>query len=147
MKNAFKRVVSLMLSMLMVFGVCSTAIVAYATGGQSIIDIAPNDSVLNYVSIGDSMTNGYGLDGYNGNSGVFDYGYTSYANQFAAWLAGWTDDEFKVAADRAEHGFGLQFEGPNAKVNHYQLAMSGCRAALRTVTPLTTSSPASLWRC
>lgn len=38
---------------------------------------------VKYVSLGDSMTNGYGLPGYDRNSGVEDYGYNSYANQFA----------------------------------------------------------------
>ena len=53
----------------------------------------------NYVSLGDSMTNGYGLPGYNHNSGVADYGEGSYANTFAQWL----------------------------DANHAQLAMSGIR--------------------
>ncbi|MBR6579524.1 MAG: hypothetical protein IKK74_11325 [Clostridia bacterium] len=127
MKNAFKRVVSLMLSMLMVFGVCSTAIVAYATGGQSIIDIAPNDSVLNYVSIGDSMTNGYGLDGYDAEAGVYDYGYASYANQFAAALAGYTTEEFYSAMATAQQGFGVKFEKNGITVNHAQLGLSAAR--------------------
>ncbi len=62
---------------------------------------------LNYVSLGDSMTNGYGLTGYNGNSGVADYGYGSYTNQFADWLVdtGYADE-----------------------VNHTQLALSAMRA-------------------
>ena len=61
--------------------------------------------VVNYVSLGDSMTNGYGLDGYNHNSGVEDYGTGAYPNQFAEWL----EDEY------------------NCFVNDSQLAMSGIR--------------------
>ncbi len=60
---------------------------------------------LNYVSLGDSMTNGYGLPGYELNSGVEDYGEDAYPNQFANWLV----------------------ENVSA-VNHAQLAMSGMRA-------------------
>ena len=58
--------------------------------------VADKDTI-NYVSIGDSMTNGYGLDGYTAEAGVYDYGYASYANQFAAALAGMTPDEFAAA--------------------------------------------------
>lgn len=65
------------------------------------------EKTINYVSLGDSMTNGYGLSGYNGNSGVLDYGYGSYTNQFALWL------EENDYAD---------------KVNHFQLALSAMRA-------------------
>lgn len=63
---------------------------------------------LKYVSLGDSMSNGYGLDGYDGNTGVEDYGDDSYANQFAEWLAG-------------EGGYA-------STVDHTQLAMSAMRA-------------------
>ena len=44
---------------------------------------------LVYVSMGDSMTNGYCLDGYDGTSGAISYGTASYANTFASWLAGY----------------------------------------------------------
>ena len=77
------------------------------------------DKPLVYVSIGDSMTNGYGLDGYDGNSGVVNYAKQTYANQFAAYLAGYTgvieDDQ-------------VIFIGENGTVDHRQLAMSGMRA-------------------
>ena len=65
-----------------------------------------SDEVINYVSLGDSMTNGYGLDGYVHNSGVADYGNGAYPNQFAAWLKDLPGVE---------------------NVNHAQLAMSGIR--------------------
>jgi lysophospholipase L1-like esterase len=63
-------------------------------------------TTLNYVSLGDSMSNGYGLSGYNGIAGVEDYGDASYANQLAKWL------ETKYAVP----------------VNHSRLAMSAMRA-------------------
>ena len=69
---------------------------------------------INYVSIGDSMTNGYGFEGYNqdehtigydffGDSGV--YGNGAYPNTFATYL-----------------------EGQGYVVNHTKLALSGLRA-------------------
>ena len=60
---------------------------------------------LVYVSLGDSMTNGYGLDGYDGEAGVYDYGYDSYANNFAEMLA----------------------EKYGVNVTHHQLALSAAR--------------------
>ena len=74
---------------------------------------------LVYVSIGDSMTNGYGLPGYDGESGIVNYGINTYANQFAAWLAGYTGE---IADDQ------VIFEGTNGVVDHRQLAMSGLLA-------------------
>ena len=71
---------------------------------------APPESPLpeiKYVSLGDSMTNGYGLAGYDGNVGVEDYGEESYANKFKAWLIS---------------------EGYASSVDHAQLAMSAMRA-------------------
>ena len=62
------------------------------------------DGVVNYVSLGDSMTNGYGMEGYDHNSGVEDYADNAYPNQFADLL-------------QVIYG----------EVNHAQLAMSGIR--------------------
>ncbi|MBQ2242000.1 MAG: hypothetical protein II319_07665, partial [Clostridia bacterium] len=97
MKTTFKRATALLLSLLMVFSVCSTALVVYAANGES--------NEINYVSLGDSMSNGYGLPGYDGNTGVEDYGKEAYGNQFAEWLTS---------------------TGKNVK--HAQLAMSAMRA-------------------
>ena len=130
MKNILKRATALLLSLLMVFSVCSTSLVIYAqetaqnafleelwkslTAGDS------SDNNLVYVSIGDSMTNGYGVEGYDGESGIMNYGINTYANKFAAWLAGYTgpiDDDQTV------------FVGSDGKtVDHRQLAMSGMRS-------------------
>lgn len=74
---------------------------------------------LVYVSIGDSMTNGYGLPGYDGESGIMNYGNNVYANQFAAWLAGY---EGTIKDNQ------VVFEGSKRTVDHRQLAMSGMRA-------------------
>jgi hypothetical protein len=60
-------------------------------------------------------------------AGVYDYGYASYANQFAAALAGMTSDEFFTALKTAEQGFGIKFEKNGVTVNHAQLGMSAAR--------------------
>ena len=92
-----RRVVSIVLVLAMLLSMVPTSVFAkdVPTGG---------DDVVNYVSLGDSMTNGYGLPGYDHNSGVADYGEGAYPNQFADKLV--------------EQGY---------VVNHAQLAMSGIR--------------------
>jgi hypothetical protein len=90
-----------------------------STGGKT----ASNNSAtekkdLVYVSIGDSMTNGYGIDGYSGDNGILNYGTNTYANKFAAWLAGY---EGEIKDDQ------VIFTGKNGVVDHRQLAMSGMR--------------------
>jgi len=80
---------------------------------------------LIYASIGDSMTNGYGLEGYDGESGIMNYGINTYANQFAAWLAGMAtnpDGSYTILDDQTV------FTGTNGTVDHRQLAMSGMRS-------------------
>lgn len=74
---------------------------------------------LIYVSIGDSMTNGYCLPGYDGSSGAINYAMETYANKFAAYLAGYTGT---IADDQ------VIFTGSNGTVDHRQLALSGMRA-------------------
>ena len=99
-KNLFAKVLSCTMALLMVFGVCTPVMTMAAsdpTGSAGTVG-----EVINYVSLGDSMTNGYGLPGYDGNTGVEDYGNESYANLFAKEL------------------------GTN--VHHAQLAMSAMRA-------------------
>lgn len=68
------------------------------------VAFASEPETKKYVSLGDSMTNGYGLEGYDHNSGVADYGTGAYPNQFAENLK--------------KLGY---------KVDHAQLAMSGIR--------------------
>ena len=108
LKKAFRPCISLLLVACLMLGLCSNGLIALAEGRKGGSTNVPTQKpVINYVSLGDSMTNGYGLPGYDMDSGVADYGDGSYANLFAAWLkeAGYAD-----------------------KVNHAQLAMSGLRA-------------------
>ena len=126
MKNILKRATALLLSLLMVFSVCSTSLVIYAQDAAtpdvdlskllSSLSAESTEKTINYVSIGDSMTNGYGFEGYEQRStttdkydfveGVGVYGNGSYALQFEEYLA----------------------EKYNATINHTKLAPSGLLA-------------------
>ena len=113
-RNLLKSLIAMILVVAMMFSFSSVALAA--------ITIAPPTSSKNplvYVSIGDSMTNGYGLEGYDGESGIMNYGKDVYSNQFAAWLAGYNGE---IADDQTV------FTGTNGTVDHRQLAMSGLRA-------------------
>ena len=103
LKKTFCAALSLLLVFSLLLGVSANGLVVLAEGN----DEASQKGTLNYVSLGDSMTNGYGLGGYDGNTGVEDYGEKSYANQFAEWL---------------------KTSGRATEVNHAQLAMSAMRA-------------------
>ena len=116
MKHTFKTLlksgVCLMLVFCMLLGFApATALTAQAAGEKQ--------NALIYVSIGDSMTNGYCLEGYDGESGAVNYAKASYANQFAAHLAGYTGT---IQDDQ------VIFTGSNGTVDHRQLATSGMRA-------------------
>ena len=101
-RNKKIKALSIFMSLLMLVSVIAPAVSATEHTHES-VDITKEP--IKYVSLGDSMTNGYGLDGYKLNSGVETYGEKSYANQFADWLA----------------------QDTKTKVDHAQLAMSGMR--------------------
>lgn len=95
--NLWRSVISIVLTFVLVFGSVATAFAG--TGGTN---TATN--TIKYVSLGDSMTNGYGLAGYD-NQGYHQYGHVAYPNQLAEWI-------------EKETG---------KKVEHNQLAISGMR--------------------
>ncbi len=103
MKKGFSRMWSKFMAMLLVF--CLTIgllpMAAFAEENES-----TDEKILNYVSLGDSMSNGYGLSNYD-NNGHNNYGEEAYPNQFASWLV---------------------TEGYADKVNLSQLAVSAMRA-------------------
>ena len=111
MKNIFKSCVSLLLVACMLLGVVPvTMLTAHAEGTKETIV---------YASLGDSMTNGYCLYGYDGESGGVNYAVDTYANLFAKYLAGYTG---AIANDQ------VIFEGNKAIVDHRPLAISGMRS-------------------
>lgn len=78
---------------------------------------------INYVSLGDSMTNGLGHDGY-WKDGYLEEAPVTYPAKLAAYLAGVTD-----SSDFTENADGtVTFNGDKATVNWAQLATSGARA-------------------
>ena len=104
---AFRSCVSLLLVLCMV---CSLPLTTLA---------AETSKPLVYVSMGDSMTNGYCLSGYEGESGAANYGTASYANLFAAYLAGYSGT---IENDQ------VIFTGTRGTVDHRPLAISGMRS-------------------
>ena len=107
LKQISFKIISMVMVFAMMFGMSATTITAVAEGIDSVVSGSDkkDDDTIKYVSIGDSMTNGYGFDGYNQDQhtvnrdkdhvdpedyNFFDgtgvYGEGSYANQFANWL-------------------------------------------------------------
>lgn len=87
----FKSTISVLIVVSMLMGMCTTL---FAEGGDS-----GDDKKINYVSIGDSMANGYCFEGYeqghNVSLDIYDflkglgmYGKDAYPNQFEAYLKG-----------------------------------------------------------
>ena len=120
LKQISFKLVSMVMVIAMMFGLCATTISATVAGVADAKSSETTKGTLNYVSVGDSMTNGYGFEGYNqdehfdrvGKDDTYNYftgenvyGEGSYANQFADWLADSTGKE----------------------VNHIKLALSGLR--------------------
>ncbi len=94
--------IAVVVMLTMLFSVVAPTVMAIG------IPVTPAESTpegeLNYVSFGDSMSNGYILEGYT-TPGYYSYGNCAYPNQFAQWLA----------------------DNKNVTVNHAQLAVAGTR--------------------
>ena len=105
MKKVSSKILALVMACAMLF---SFAAPALAAG----IDSISQDEKIHYVSIGDSMTNGYGFEGYEQGTENIDffngegvYGEGSYALQFEEYLKQYGDVEhtkLAVSALRAE---------------------------------------------
>jgi len=98
-QKMFRSFTAILLVICMMAGLCPASFAMTISADE-------DDVIINYVSLGDSMTNGYGLTGYD-NNGYGKYGAEAYPNQFATWLV--------------ENGYAT-------KVNHSQLALSAMRA-------------------
>ena len=104
------KILSLVMVFAILFSVSATTISAAAAGVDNHAEEEKKE--LNYVSLGDSMTNGYGLPGYgdagrndgstNSGSGVEDYGYGSYTNIFAEAIGATHHSQLAMSALRAE---------------------------------------------
>ena len=118
----FKRILVLVMAFVMVLGACAPAI--YATSAAIDHDHShetESKKELSYVSIGDSMTNGIGMDGYDAtnNNGYLEVAPGAYPSKFAAMLAGYNGP---VANGQT------RYEGTKGTVNLTQLATSAARA-------------------
>ena len=118
-----KRIVALLMTLVMVVSVMPINVFAENAHDHG-LEMVTEVENIKYVSLGDSMTNGFGLNGYDGYSGVANYGYESYANRFAAWLAG---VDFQTWLSGGSDDDGRFFAGVNGNVFHGQLAMSALR--------------------
>ena len=113
-----KRVFVLILVFSMLLATFSPALGVVAENLQSSDQsVQGTGGTINYVSLGDSMTNGMGMPGYK-NGGYLEVAPASYPAQFAAFLAGYTG---AIAEGQTEY-FGER------NVHLTQLATSGARA-------------------
>ena len=125
-KKVSIKLLSVIMSVAMLLSVSATAIVAFAAESHE-----HEDNKLNYVSIGDSMTNGYGFIGYN--------------QDFHDTVAGY--DFFQDKNVYGEGSYALQFESwleeQGYEVDHTKLALSGLRVEdLAFLLGITESAPA-----
>ena len=74
-----RRILSILLAAAMIFSLIPTA---FATEQNQ-----NGQKTINYVSLGDSMANGYGLDDNYEHFGYKSYCTDCYPNQFANWLS------------------------------------------------------------
>ena len=124
----FKRILVLVLVLTMIVSACAPAISAAAGSIEHDHDYSTEAEAkkeINYVSLGDSMTNGLALDGYDSKkqNGFLELAADSYPAKVAAWLAGLEDSrDYGVGASK------YIFNGPDAKVSLTQLATSAARA-------------------
>ena len=125
----FKRILVLVMAIVMIVSACSPAIHATANAinhdHSAHTESKEEKENINYVSLGDSMTNGFGLNGYNSenSNGFLELIYESYPAQFATWLSGSNADGFSHTAGTPIYNF----KGANANVTLMQLATGSMR--------------------
>ena len=124
----FKRILVLVMALVMIVSACAPAI--HATADAVNHDHSAHEETkkeLNYVSLGDAMANGFGLDCKDGSevtNGFLELSYQSYPAQFAAWLAG-----IENAGNYTHNNNTPQYYyyGEKANVTLMQLATQGVR--------------------
>ncbi len=123
----WRTVIALTLIFTLVFGTASTAL-AHTGGNKS------EKETIKYVSLGDSMTNGFALPGYD-NQGYKCYGTAAYPNQFAEWLEKETGktvihEQLAVSGTRIEDiHFLLDFPMKNGEPDPAAVAVAQKQAA------------------
>ena len=124
----FKRILVLVMTFAILMGTFAPALSIFAAELHDHSHETDKETI-EYVSLGDSMSNGIGMDGYDttdnpgtdndGRNGYLEVAPGAYPAKFAAWLAGYNGT---IANGQT------QYEGTNGKVNLTQLATSGVRA-------------------
>ena len=109
------------MTLVMIVSACAPTLSVFATAAHDHNETEAKTE-LNYVSLGDSMSNGIGLeDGYDAtmNNGYTEVSVSSYPSQFASWLAGVDHSTVKPGQTK--------YEGTKGTVNLTQLATSSVR--------------------
>ena len=121
----FKRILVLVMTFAMLLGTFAPTLGIFA---EEINNHEQEDKEINYVSLGDSMTNGYGLDGYEykyyWNNGWFECTERncSHANE-VVW--GDANGFRQIAWDAYPNLFAEYLRAQGNTVNHDQMAMAG----------------------
>ena len=127
-----KKILVLVLTLTILMSTFAPALNVFANEVQK-EEESTSKEPIKYVSMGESMTNGFGLDGYDttdnpnstndGNHGYLEVAPEGYPAQFAAWLAGYTG-EIPVSGGVPN----VPFVGDKGTVELTQLATSAARA-------------------
>ena len=97
----FKRILVLVMTFAMLLSTFAPTLGVFAEELQNQTkgtNTPGNKDTLEYVSIGDSMTNGIGMDGYDatGKNGYLEEAPDAYPSQFAGWLESFTGKEVNL---------------------------------------------------
>lgn len=117
MKKFLLKAIAVSLILMNLLSIATPALTVLVPGKHS-NGIKNESKEINYVSLGDSMSNGFVLPGYE-RGGYLEVAQDAYPARFSAWLAGY---EGKIANGQTK------YEGPKGTVNLTQLATSGTRA-------------------
>ena len=112
MEKMHRSITALLLIMCLMVGLCSNGVIV----------LAQQQKTIHYVSLGDSMTNGFGmLSGYDEHktNGYLEVASDAYPAQFSAWMAGYGGP---ISAGQTT------YKGTKGTVKLTQLATSGMRA-------------------
>ena len=121
---SFKKIIVLMMTLVMLMSAFAPTLNVLAANVQDKGASQTTKTKIDYVSLGDSIANGLGLDGYGPKEvdlGLPSRTPGSYPVQFAAWLAGAKD----FNDDKTEPKY--VFNGNKGQVSLAQLAMTSMR--------------------
>ena len=93
-----KRTLVLFLTLVMLLSAFGPTLNVFAEALHNHAEGDDTKTTINYVSLGDSMTNGIGMDGYDstGHNGYLEIAPDSYPAQFTEWLKGETGKDVNL---------------------------------------------------